>query len=379
MSKSTLAMLLDSAPRTWSSIEELHYQFSQALIARGVRVILVFSEPLPKELATRYLNCGAQVEAINYRKSQIAYMQGLRALIHHSSITTVHVSFFNYYDLIPWLARLNGVRQIIYQEHNSGALQARSWKKQLIRLRARVATAPVSRVIAISEFIRQQLIDVGVPEQKVRLVRHGVDTRRFFPDPGARKDCVQRFAIEPDEVIVSSIAHMRPFKHPEVIVQACGLLARRGVKIRFLMAGGGEMRQEMEDLSRKLGISGRIHWLGSVASPERLLQASDIFVLASVGEAFGLVLTEAMACGVPVVGSRSGAIPEIVEDGETGILATPLDPASFAHGIELLVQDKELRRKMGSRGGQRVHRYFTLDAFVKNTLEVCEPVWRGET
>lgn len=371
-------MLLDSAPRTWSSIEELHYQLSQALIARGVRVILVFSEPLPEDMAARYLDCGAQVEAINYRKSRTAYMQGLRRLIHDNSVTTVHIGFFNYFDLIPWIARLNSVRQIIYQEHNSWSRQATGWKKHLLRLRARAAMVPVTRVIAISEFIRQQLIDAGVQEQKVHLVRHGVDTRRFSPAPGARKEWMQQFAIEPDEVIVSSIAHMRPFKHPEVIVQACALLAKRGTKVRFLMAGGGDMREEMEGLSRKLGISERIHWLGSVANPARLLQGSDIFVLASVGEAFGLVLTEAMACGLPVVGSQSGAIPEIVENGETGILATPLDGESFTDAIDRLAQDQELRRKMGSRGVERVHRYFTLDTFVKNTLEVCDPIWKGD-
>ncbi len=377
-SKPTLAMLLDSAPRTWSSAEELHFQLSRALIARGMRVILIFSEAPPEELASRFRFVGAEVAAINYRNGALYYFRELGRILKKHSVTAVHIAFFNYFDLVPWIVRMHGVRHIVYHERNSGVLRSRGWKKTLIQLRARVITQPILRVVAISGFIRQQLIDVGVPGAKVFVVRHGVDTRHFFPDPGARKDWVQQLAIEPDEVIASSIAHMRPFKHPEVIVQACALLAKRGVKVRFLMAGGGEMRREMEELSRKLGISGRIHWLGSVANPERLLQASDMFVLASVGEAFGLVLAEAMACGVPVVGSRSGAIPEIVEDGETGILTTPLDPASFADAIGRLAQDEELRRKMGTLGVDRVHRYFTLDTFVKNMLEVCEPVWRGD-
>jgi glycosyltransferase involved in cell wall biosynthesis len=108
-----------------------------------------------------------------------------------------------------------------------------------------------------------------------------------------------------------------------------------------------------------------------------LLQASDIFVLASVGEAFGLVLAEAMACGVPVVGSRSGAIGELVEDGRTGLLATPLDAGSFAAAIERLIADPARRRAMGLAGLERVRRRFTVEREVQETMRIYEDLWGG--
>jgi glycosyltransferase involved in cell wall biosynthesis len=379
LSGRTLAMLLDSAPQTWSSIEELHDRFARALITRGIQPVLVFSDLLPHAVANRFKATGAAVETINYEKGILHYYQHLGRLIRRYAVTVVHIAFFNYFDLVPWLARLKGVRQIVYQEHNSGVLRAGSWKKRLIRFRACVTTMPMTRAIAISEFIRRQLIEVGIPEDKVSLVYNGVNTQRFSPDPGARKQWAQRFAIEPDEIVVSSIAHLRPFKHPEVIVEALGLLRERGVKARLFMAGGGEMRQDLEDLSRSLGISQRVHWLGSCANVESLLQASDIFVLASVGEAFGLVLAEAMACCVPVVGSRSGAIPEIVEDGKTGLLATPLNSSSFAEAIQRLACDNGLRRKLGQCGLERVHRHFTTETFLRNILRAYESVWSSGT
>lgn len=134
------------------------------------------------------------------------------------------------------------------------------------------------------------------------------------------------------------------------------------------------MLSELQQLAVELGVSEQIQWLGYCADPASLLQASDIFVLASTGEAFGLVLTEAMACGVPVVGSRSGAIPEIVADGITGLLAGPRDEVSFADAIEQLARDEDLRRKMGAHGLVRVKENFSLEVDSENTLRIYNSV-----
>jgi starch synthase len=106
-----------------------------------------------------------------------------------------------------------------------------------------------------------------------------------------------------------------------------------------------------------------------------LLQASDIFVLASTGEAFGLVLAEAMACGVPVVGSRSGAIPEIVDDGVTGLLVTARDEVSFADAIEKLARDERLRKEMGASSLARVQAEFNVERDAEDTLRIYESLW----
>jgi glycosyltransferase involved in cell wall biosynthesis len=367
-------MLLDSAPRAWGSREELWLRFSEALIARGVRPVLVLSEPPVEELRKRFRANGVEVEAINYGRGVLHYYRELGRIIRKYSVTAVHIAFFNYFNLIPWLARLRRVRYVIYQERNSGVVQAKSWRKRLLRLRAGLAALPMTRVIAISEYIRQQLIEAGIPGHKIFLAYNGVDTQRFSPDPTAREHWAKRFAVEPDEAIITSIAALLPFKHAEVVIEAFGLLMKRGVKARLFMAGNGAMGPMLEERCRQLSISEAVHWLGNV-NPERLLQASDIFVLASVGEAFGMVLAEALACGVPVVGSRSGAIPEIVEDGKTGFLATPLDPASFADAIERLVRDGRVRRDMGRRGLERVRQHFPTAKSVEGMLQVYESMW----
>jgi glycosyltransferase involved in cell wall biosynthesis len=286
------------------------------------------------------------------------------------SVTTAHIVFFDYFSAVPWIARLCGIRRVIYEMQNSGEFRATSWRRWLLRLRTKAMTRPVTRVIAISEFVKRQLVAAGVPARKLVVRYLGVDTERFVPHPQARRQWAEQFSILPNEMIVSTVSYLRPFKNPQVIVEAWQELRKRDVSARLIVAGDGDMLPDLKALADRLGVADRVHWLGNVADPKSLLQASDIFVLASVGEAFGLVLAEAMACGVPVVGSRSGSLLEVVEDGRTGLLCTPLDASAFAEAIERLGRDVPLRTEMAARAVARVKEKFTVDLAVEATIGI---------
>jgi glycosyltransferase involved in cell wall biosynthesis len=372
-----LLILLDSSPKTWGSREELHLRFSQALIARGVRPVLVFSETLSDELQNKYRANGIEVAAVSYEKGIFHFYRELGELIKSYSATAVHIAFFNYFSLIPWMARLRGVRHIVYHERNPGVLRAKSWKLRLLRLRTRATTLPISRVIVISVFVKQQLMAVGVPEEKIYLVYNGVDTERFSPDPNARKRLAAAFSIRPDELIVATLTYLNPHKNVDVIVEACGQLAKRGVALRLFVVGDGRMRAELEALSRKLGVADRVHWLGHILDPVPVLQACDIFIMASTGEGFGLALAEAMASGAAAIAVRSGALPEIVEDGTSGILLPPRNVAALADAIQHLGRDEGLRREMARRGLIRVRNLFSADASIEGLMRVYDSLLRS--
>lgn len=377
MRKPSVALLLDSAPRTWTSQEDIHLRLCEVLCAQGIRVTLVFADQIRADLADRFRESGAAIEVANYSEGRFHFLKRLRAIIAQHEISLIHVCFFDYFSAVPWLARLSGTENILFEQLNSGKVRATSWKKQLLRLRGAIATQPAVKVIAISHFVKEELIKCGVPRGKV-IVRHlGVDTNRFFPDSAARRSWTTDLEIRPEEIIVSTVSVLRSFKNPQTIVQACGLLAKRSLPFKLLVAGDGAMLNDLRKLAVDVGAADRIHWLGYRADPASLLQASDIFVLASTGEAFGLVLAEAMACGVPVVGSRSGAIPEIVEDGITGLLATPLDEVSFADAIEKLAQDEGLRKEMGANGLARVREKFNVEQDAEDTLRIYESLWNN--
>ena len=372
MSRQNIAILLDSAPITWTSQEDRHLKLCEVLVKRGNQPLLVFSEKLSPEFAARLRNTGAELVAINYGEGTTHYLRELRKLVKKHSINMAHIIFFDSFSAVPWIARLAGITNIIYEMQNSGVFQATSWRKSLLQLRTRLMTSPTTRVIAISEFVKEQLVKGGLAENKIVVRYLGVDTERFVPDSSARKYWASEFNLGPDETVLSTVSYLRPFKNPQVLVQTCRELARRNVRARLFVAGDGEMLPGLKELSRQLGVAERIHWLGNVPDPKSLLQASDIFVLASIGEAFGLVLAEAMACGVPIVGSRSGSLPEVVDEGRTGLLAAPLDSNSFAESIERLAKDPNLRRKMGSKALEHVRERFTVRKAVEETIRIYD-------
>ncbi len=368
--RETVAFLLDYAPKNWCSREDYHVRLCEALSAAGVRSVLVFAKQLPDELARALQQKGVHTATIDYGKGVFHYYRELGKLVRKYSVTAVHICYFDYFSAIAWMAHRHGVRTIIYEAVNSGFFSARSWKKALLNLRTQLMTKPLTRVIAISDFVKRQLVDSGVSSEKIDVRHLGVDNKRCSPAPDARQALAKDYLIDKDEVVVSTVSFLNPFKNPHTIVEACGLLASEGVRFRLFVAGEGPLRTELESLSRRIGIAGRVHWLGHVGDPGRLLQGSDIFALASVGEAFGLVLTEAMACGLPVVATQSGGIVEIVEDGETGFLVSALNSEAFAAALRRLIEDAHLREDMGDRGRARVAEMFTVNRVVSRTMEI---------
>lgn len=339
--------------------------------------MIVFSSALPPEIEGRFREAGIELETISYSNGIYHYVKALDDIVEKYKITTAHIIFFDYFSAIPWIAKTRRLKYVIYEMQNGGIFKAQSLKRLLLQTRNRLAILPTSKVIAISNFIKEQLMNGGVRENKI-VVRHlGIDTNRFKPDPNAGVLLRKKYGIAPDELILSTVQYLRPIKNPQTIVEACGVLAKRNVRAHLFVAGDGEMLEELQALSRELGIEDRTHWLGLVPDPTNLLQASDLFILSTVGEAFGLVLAESMACGVPVVGSESGGIPEVVVNGETGLLVPPLKPELFADAIEQLGKDKDMRSRLSSQGIERVREQFSMEKTVNATIGIYESLWRN--
>jgi len=369
-----LALLLDSAPLTWTSQEDRHLLLCKELSRNGFQPVLIFSSQLNPELEQRFLSAGAAVKTLSYQTGMLTFCRGLKKIFRDYNVILVHIIFFDYFSLVAWLVRATGIKRIVYEMQNSGIFRATSWKRILLRARTALMTVPMTQVIAISEFVKEQLLKAGVPREKIIVRYLGVDIHRFTPDAAAREAWRKEFALRPDEIILSTVSYLRPFKNPDLLVHACRELKARNLKARLFVAGDGEMLPQLKNLTRELDVNDYIYWLGNVADPKTLLQASDVFLLASTGEAFGLVLAEAMACGVPVVGSRSGSLPEVVKDGETGILFTPYDFRGLADAIALLEKNPTLKRSMGKTSIDRVGQLFNVEQAVRETLTIYEKI-----
>jgi glycosyltransferase involved in cell wall biosynthesis len=373
-----VAFLFDCGPASWTSREDLHLAVFRALLDRGRQPVIVLSETAPAIRAV-YERAGVIVEQLNYRNGSVRYFLRMRQIFSEYHVDTVDIEFFCYFHPIAWMARINGVKNVVFTESNSGSMKATAWRAVLLRVRASLATAPVKRFVAISDYIRRQMLLLGIDHSAISVVHKGIDLRRYAPNHEIGRELRDLYGIQSDTIILGTVTILRAFKHPEVILEACMLLERRNVAFRLFVAGGGELEGEMKALADRLGIARRIHWLGYVQQPERFMRGWDLFLLASEGEAFGFVLIEAMSCGVPVVASASGAIPEVVAQGITGMLTPAGDASAMADAVEALARDQALRRGIAEASVARVREMFSIESAVQKTLQVYESLWNADT
>jgi glycosyltransferase involved in cell wall biosynthesis len=219
----------------------------------------------------------------------------------------------------------------------------------------------LDRVLCCSRFIAERARGTPVDPAKLAIVPNGV------PIP-ATASIVQR--TPPRLAIVGRVVEQ---KQHMVLLEACALLKRRGVDWRLDIVGTKEGRfcDVVEARIAALGLAGQVHWKGFVADRDRLYGDVDILAAPAVDEPFGLTVAEAGAYGLPVVAARSGAFPELIEDGRTGLLFAPGDAADLARSLERLVVDADLRRRLGAAGRARMASTFTVDAMAERFLKAC--------
>jgi glycosyltransferase involved in cell wall biosynthesis len=203
------------------------------------------------------------------------------------------------------------------------------------------------------------------PAGRVELVYHGLDAARF-PAPDARSSRAASDAEDP--VVLLSVGRLVEKKGTDVLLEALAQLPAT-LHWRLVHAGGGPLGASLKRRAQSLGIAARIEWRGALPQPEvlALYRAADLFVLASRiagdGDRDGLpnVLAEAQSQGLACVASRVSAIPELIEDGRTGLLVEPESPAALAAAIGSLIADPARRAALGAAGRERVRAHFALE------------------
>ncbi len=189
------------------------------------------------------------------------------------------------------------------------------------------------------------------------VIPFGIDTDRFRPAAGARR---------PGPVRIGFVKWGLGSKYgPDVLVEALGLLSQ-GADYEVTIAGDGDLRPMLEARLGELGLRDRVRFTGRLPNAEvaSLLSGLDMFAMPSRREEWGVAAAEASASGLPVVATSVGGIPEIVVDGETGLLVPPEDPAALAKALERLIGDPGLRSRLGKAGRRRIEEFYRWDRCV---------------
>jgi len=214
---------------------------------------------------------------------------------------------------------------------------------------------------AVSEFLREETVrDFGVPRDRIRVIPNFVDTERY--DRG-KQPCYRNTLARDGEKLVMHVSNFRPVKRPVDVVEVFARLAEK-VKARLVLVGDGPERPRAIERAEELGIESKVTFLGKHASVDELLRCCDLFLLPSESESFGLAALEAMACGSPVVASRTGGLPEVVEEGVAGHLLPVGDVQGMADAATSILSDNAKWRRMSTGARQIAVERFAAERVV---------------
>lgn len=233
---------------------------------------------------------------------------------------------------------------------------------------ADAATARLcARVVCISHAVADFVADrIGVPRRLLRVIHYGMEP----PVERGGADLRALTGAAPGERIVGMVGRLVEQKGHVYLLRAMPQILRAAPDTRLAVVGDGGLRDELQALAAELGVADRVHFLGYRDDAQHLTAQFDVALIPSIFEGFGMVCLEAMGASRPVVASRVSAIPEIILDGETGVLVPPRDPAALAAAVVRLLNDPALARRMGQAGRRRLEDEFTVDAMVHRTAEL---------
>jgi len=229
------------------------------------------------------------------------------------------------------------------------------------RLQARLGSAMSTAVVAMNKVVFRQQLEQGIAAKKLRLIYNGVAD---VTKPIARSEARHELGVADTCFMMASFGRLVPDKGIDTLIQAMNRLPADLLSVCRLFIGG--IGPELDSLQRLMTAPTRaaVTFLGHVDHTGLYYAASDLFVLPSRHEPFGLVFLEAAQYGLACIGTSVGGIPEIILDGETGILVPPEDPDQLAAYITSLSRDQALRRKLGDAAKQRVRTHFAMDTMV---------------
>ncbi len=293
---------------------------------------------------------GLPVQSLEYAsRGKVAILDGLRRLFREHQIDIVHThnTYAHFYSSLA--AKLAGVPIVINTQHGRGC--GHGWKD---RLQFRLANRLTKKIVGVSDDAAA-LCRKQDPGSAVKILRiwNGIDLNRF-PFSGPR-DCP----------IAISVARLSREKDFPTLLRGTAIALKKVPDLQLKIVGDGVERDSLEKLAHELNISDAVEFLGERADVSALLTQAGFFVSSSKTEGISLTLLEAMAVGLPILTTRVGGNPEIVDDPTTGMIVEPLNPDAIATGIIQMCRRQSEWPAMGRQGRQRVEQYFEITSMIQ--------------
>ncbi len=239
-----------------------------------------------------------------------------------------------------------------------------------------------ARHIAISNHVAESATsELGVDPERISVIYRGVDSDAVQPaESGATSTGIrEELSLDSASPLILSVGRLVPQKGQRYLIEAMPAIRDRHPDAVLLLIGIGFLEEKLRNLADELDLQDSVRFLGRREDVPALLQAADIFVFPSLFEGLGVSLLEASGSGTPVIGTNTGPIPEIIRDGETGLLVPPADAEAIANAVSQLADDEDLRMRLGTAARDRVSKNFTIDQAVTMLEEFYETVIEGRS
>lgn len=294
--------------------------------------------------------------------------QGIRlaSYVRRNLIQIVHsYGFYPNVFTVP-AARIAGASVVVASIRDTG-----DWLTPMQRRLQKLVCRLADCVLVNAEAIRQNLIQQGYDPSNIVVIRNGI-TLSKFARKGRSAVLRRELGLPLSARLVAVFSRLNRMKGVEFFLDAAIVLARRFPDVCFLVAGDGGNKIELEEQARRLGLGRRIVFTGFRSDVPELLSEVAISVLPSLSEGTSNTLLESMAAGIPVVATRVGGNPEVIEDGVSGLLVTPRNSAALAGAIGRLLDDEDLALRLGQAGMRRVSEIFSVEGSVHETEHLYE-------
>lgn len=312
---------------------------------------------------------------------RLADIQGakqLASLLRQHKIEILHSHMFRASLFASPIGRLCRVPVILETPH-----VRETWRKGWIKshfIVDRAVARLVDRYIAVSEANARYLIEQKrIPARKVSVIQNGCSVERVDRAKAHPEGIREKLGFSKDDLVLIAMARLEPQKGHRILLQALALLYPQFPKIRLICLGTGALESELKTVTRDLNLDPIVRFVGFQSNVADWLAAADIGVLSSFYEGLPLAAAETLAAELPIVATAVDGTPEVVIDGETGLLVPPGNPVAMAEAILTLARQPELRHKLAIAGRERVLKQFTIQRQVEKTSNLYLDEWRRRT
>jgi glycosyltransferase involved in cell wall biosynthesis len=357
-----MRILMINTESGWRGGEHQVQLLVTGLAAQGEHEVITVCQPASPLARALAAEGGAVIELAMHGPLHLGAIAGLRRIIRERAIDLVHAHTSHGHGLAV-LALIGSPIPLVVTRRVDFRI-AGSWPGRW------KYTRRVRRFAAVSHKVAGVLAAGGVPRERIQVIMDGIDFQRFA-DPGSTLR--QEFRLPSEALVFGIVAHLTDHKDHRTLLRAFSRIHIQAPQAWLFIIGGGELDAELRAMARERDLR-RVVFTGFRTDIANCLRGLDVFILSSHHEGLGSSIMDAMYCGLPVIATQAGGIPELLRNEEEGLLVPPRDPEAMAQAMLRMCQDGPLRRRLAAAAGASARRRFGAGTMIDGYLSLYRQV-----